>query len=313
MATFGSAVFGAAVFGGTVVGLPVQAGPKDRLEDDVLGTLTLTPDHGYLVRTLDLGFPEARAVVAPRINANGVDDRTALHGARVVSFTVDCFPPADGSASRWSVVERLRAYAHPARRPSLVFVSEDGRERRVTLRGEPPSWPISLPGLDQAVQMVFTAPSGLLEDNAVTTVTVPAVPALTGGRSYPLRYPRTYPRGSVAGAVPVTNGEPWGAPTDFVARLWGPCTGPALVNVTTGATLSLPGLALTAEQYAEVDVREATIRLNGRANETLYGYQAWGVSSFWQLVGGVNQVRYAPDSYDDASARAEITFRPAVL
>ena len=283
-----------------------------RLESAVLGTLELTYANGYVVTDFNLGSPTVRAVTSARINANGEDDVTALMGARAVSFTVRCFAPDDGSRSRRAVMERLRAYANPAYRPVLIFCEDDGEERRVTLRGESPNWPMRPEGASVAVQMAFVAPSGLLEAAAATVVNISAQPATEPGRTYPLRFPRKYPVGSVTGTTAVTNGEAWAAPADFVAQLWGPCTSPVLTNVTTGAVLSLPGLSLGGDQYAEVDVREATIRLNGRPSESLYGFQEWGVSSFWQLAGGQNLLRYSPATYE-AAARAVVTFRAASL
>lgn len=283
-----------------------------RLESAALGTLELSYANGYVVTAFDLGSPTVRAVTSSRINANGEDDTTALLGARAVSFTVRCFAPEDGSRSRRSVLERLRAYASPAHRPVLVFCEDDGVERRVVLRGEAPTWPLTPEGSSVTVQMAFVAPSGLLEAAAASVVVVSAQAAPEPGRTYPLRYPRIYPAGSVTGTVEVVNGEVWGAPADFVAQLWGPCASPVLTNVTTGGVLSLPGLTLGADQYAEVDVREATIRLNGRPSESLYGFQEWGVSSFWQLAGGENLLRYSPATYE-AAARAVVTFRAASL
>ncbi len=61
----------------------------------------------------------------------------------------------------------------------------------------------------------------------------------------------------------------------------GPCTNPKLVNLTTGLQQALVGLGLAADQYAEVDVANSTIRLNGRPAESLDAYRDWANSSFW--------------------------------
>lgn len=286
------------------------------LEDPDLGRLTLCEHYGYMVRELDLGFPVPRTVVAPRINASGTSDRTALHAERAVVMSVDCFVPAGDGLSRRVVTERLRAYAAPGRRPVFSWSEDDGAQRRVVLRADSLTWPLARFGADVATGLSFVAPSGLLEDYAATTVVVGAVPAATGGRRYPVRYPRVYLSAAAAGidgAGLVVNGDAWNAPTDHVTRLYGPCTGPRLVNVTTGQEISLPGLVLGAQQWAQVDTSAATIRLNDRAAESLYGWQQWGVSSFFQLAPGANFLRFAPQSYDDERARAEIVFRPATL
>ncbi|NAE18057.1 hypothetical protein [Enterococcus hirae] len=283
-----------------------------RLEADGLGTLELTEANGYIVTNLDLGFPEVRAVTQARINAHGVDDSTALLGARAVTFTVACFAPDDGSLSKRDVLARLRAYANPAYRPALIWSEDDGVEQRVVLRGEPPTWPLTAEGVSTKVQMAFTAPSGLLETFSTTAVVVPAVTFRESGRAYPLAYPRQYSAAAPFDAVTVANGGLWNASVDHVTQLWGPCIGPRLLNVTSGTVLALPGLTLADDQYAEVNTREATIQLNGRVGESLYSWQEWGTSSFWQLTGGANLLRYSPDSFG-AAARAVVTYRTATL
>lgn len=283
-----------------------------RLHCPELGTLELSFANGYEVTAFDLGSPTVRTITSPRINASGEDDRTVLTGARVVTMTVACWASEGGGITRRQAVERLRAYANPRYRPTLVFSEDDGVDRRVVLRGDPPRWPFTPEGASLPVTLSFEAPSGLLEDAEATTVTVPAALGAQPGLTYARTYPRRYPATSITGARDVPAGPVWGVAVDHRTQLWGPCTGPRLVNVTTGGVLALPGLTLSADQYVEVDTSGATLRLNGRPAESLYAWQQWGVSSFWRLAPGSNAVRYSPDAFG-GDARAVLTYRPATL
>ena len=279
------------------------------IEEASLGRLRLDdPRTGYVVTKLDLGHPTVRAVTTDRVGAPGSLDDTAFHGARAVSIEVKCSASEDGATSRRAVLDRLRAYTSPGRRPVLVWAEDDGVERRVVLRGEnaPLTFDRAPGGIGIPVQLAFVAPEGVLERLAETTATVSAVATPGSGIGFPVRLPFGFPRSSTYGATRVVNGGTEAAPP--VIELWGPCTSPVLLNLTTGQRISLPGLTLTAQQYAQVDVAAATIRLNGRASESLYSWQEWGVSVFPWIAPGENLLRYTPTDYG-AAAHAAIRFR----
>lgn len=277
-----------------------------RLVDPELGTLELEPADGFRVRDLDLGYPAARVVSDPRVNANGTDDRTEFYGSRVVSLT--CLVQSVEGRTRRQALDLLRAYASPRRRPVLIF-DEDGTgdERQVRLRGDQLGWPLST-AVAADVQVAWTAPDGILEAVTESSVSVSAVPITEPGRSYPRTYPLTYPAISLVGAVDAPNAGT--EPAAPVMQLWGPCTDPALVNASTGEQLRFTGLTLTGSQYVEVDVKAATVLLNGRAGQSLYSSMDLLASSLWWLQAGSNLVRYSPASYDPA-AHAVLTYRSA--
>lgn len=275
-----------------------------KLVDPDLGTLELGRQHGLAVRELDLGYPEARVVSDPRVNANGADDRTTFYGPRAVALT--CLVGDTPGRTRQQALDLLRAYASPGRRPVLVY-GPDGAERQVQLRGDQLGWPLTAEASTE-VQLAWVAPEGILEAAVESTVEVSAVAASEPGRRYPRTYPLTYPETSLVGAVAAVNAGT--EPAAPVMQLWGPCVDPALVNATTGERLAFTGLTLAAGQYVEVDVRAATVRLNGRADQSMYQSMDLLASSLWWLAPGTNQVRYSPASYDPA-ARAVLTYRSA--
>lgn len=280
-----------------------------RLEDPDLGVLDLAAS-GALVTEFNVGFPAARAAVTDRVNTHGTDDYTAFYGARVVSMTIGV--AHDGATFSRPLLERLRAFTSPSRRPMLFFNDDairDGEpDRMLRLRGDQYGAPLTNPFQTQ-VQVQWVAPEGIIESAAEQSVTVAAVPEAEAGRSYPRTYPITYPEISAVGSVGVVNeGTEPAAP---LLRLWGPCTDPMLVNLTTGEQLTLTGVALTAEQYAEVDVREATVRLQGRPDQNLYTALSLS-SALWWLQPGENRIRYSPATYGP-TARATISWRHAWL
>lgn len=279
----------------------------ERLDDAELGTLTLDDASGYVVEKLDLGFPAARSGVAERVNANGVRDDTAFYGARAVSLNLAVY--GNGGTTRREALDRLRAYASPRRRPLLYFREDSGAERRIQLRGDQLGWPLEHPEVT-LVNVAFVAPSGVIESAAEVTAEATAAVAPEGGESYNRGYPTTYPAVSVFGATLMTNdGTEPAAP---VMQLWGPCTDPRLENLTTGEAITFAGLTLTAEQYAEVDVREATVRQQGLASQSVYHLLNLAETSLWWLDPGPNYVRYAPASYGPG-ARATVAYRSAWL
>lgn len=281
-----------------------------RLEDATLGTMYLDTDHGFSGVTIDPGFPTVREDVEDRPNTNGTYDGTSLIGARAV--TVSALVMGTATATRRVLVERVRAYCSPARRPVLIWDEGDGIERRAVLRGSGASAPLQ-GGLARNLQATWTCPSGVLETSALSIYTVSATATPEPGLALPTTLPHTFPASTTYATVTVPNGDVYNADADHITQLWGPCTGPRLTNITTGLTLALPGLVLAADQYAEVNTAAPSLLLNGRPGESLWGWQQPGVSELFQLVGGVNALRYAPDVIGSDQCRAVVTFRPATL
>lgn len=281
-----------------------------RLVDDKLGTLLLDEAHGYVVTEVDLGFPVVRSNSVDRVNANGADDSTLFYGARAVAVTVQVFASDDGSVSRRHALDSLRAYASPVRRPVLVFDDEgDGSERQITLRGNQLSWPLSN-GRLATVRLAWEAPDGIIEDAVESSQQATASLDQEPGRTYNRVYSLTYPAFSVSGAVDCSNAG--NEPAAPLLQLYGPCVDPYVENLSTGEGIYFSGLTLTAEQYAEVDVKAATVRLNGDAAQSIYGQLDFSKTVLWWLAPASNYVRYGASSFD-AGAHAVITYRSAWL
>lgn len=278
-----------------------------RLEDGerVLELRGEGPRGAYRVSRLDIGFPSVRAVTQPRPDADGEDDTTVRYGAAAVSLDLMLLPR--GGTLR-ALLDGLRAFCHPSARPYLV-VEQDGEQRRIRLRVDQQSAPITNPS-HQQVQAVWRAPDGVMEDLTEQIWISNAVEAGEGGRAYPRAYPLSYaassPVGSVTGIYAGT-ADVWP-----VLRLYGPSDTPRVEHQATGDRLLFPGLTLLAGDWLEIDCRNHTIRLNGLVDQSRHDRLDFAASTFISLVRGVNTLRYYPVSFGDG-ARMEARFRPAWL
>lgn len=277
-----------------------------RLEADGLDDFPLTIDEGFSVDKVDLGFPEIRDVVIPNTGADGEDDQTEFIGARAVVLAGSIVPTDE--LARQEVLDRLRAFLNPRLRPYLVYELDDGTgERRIRLRGDAHSAPITTPGFAKVV-VGWRGPDGIQESTTLTVEIASATPEEEPGRTYDRVYPLFYPESSVLGSVVVTNAG--NVSVYPVLELYGPVDDPRIENIDGGGSLRFEGLTLGIGDYLEIDTRERTIYLNGMSTQSRYAYLDFAASSWrgLELAPGENLIRYFPESFDDG-AEARIRFR----
>lgn len=266
-------------------------------------------DEGIYLTSLDAPSPGMREVVDDRTDDDGTRDTTGLFSSR--ACTIELLV-----ASRARTIEdEVARYLHPLLRPYLV-VEDDGwaQARRLMLRTDQWSAPLSNDlGPDQRkIQLQWKCPDGIWEAVDEVTETISAdITTDAGGMSFPITFPMSFAPTMAVGPATVTS---LGAiPSHFVARLYGPCTGPSLINVTTGEEITfLPSLSLAAGQYVEVDTREQSAVAQSDASISRLTYLDYSVTSWWRLEPGDNAIRYAPGDVD-AGAKADIIYRPAWL
>lgn len=300
--------------------IPVVATPvveRARLEAAGLAPLDLhagcTVDvDGIALSTLDLGFPVVRAVTYDRADADGVDDETAYIGARVVSVNLTLFR---GSLAAAVMLDRLRAFCGPTKRPSLIYKLDGQDERQATLRVTQQSAPVGLPRKSLIdVQAQWSCPEGKLYSTLQGLANVNPAGSTEPGRAYDLTFDRTYPSLAAGGQLVDVAGN---IATNPRIRIFGPATNPRIENQTTGRKLEFTangGIALAAGDYLEIDVAAKTVRLNGLADvgSNLYGRLNFAVSKWWALEPGENLIRYYPVASSSPSL-AELTWRAAWL
>lgn len=273
-------------------------------------TLDLTDD----LESLDLGFPDVREVQEAFVGRDGVDDRTAHHGARAV--VAELFLLSSGTPS--ATIDALRAFCHPGARPLLVVDDEDWpTPRQVQLRADAQSAPMESDRVgNRAVSVSWRAPRGVLLS---TTVEQSSASPSSGeaGRAYPLTFDRAYPAGGGLGSVLLDVGGT--APAQPISRLFGPFGGAGArtgwANETTGQRLEFAGLTVGASDYLELNHAERTVRLNGNTDpaSNRYRFLDFAASEWWSLLPGqVNTVRFYPGTFT-APAQALIEWSDSWL
>jgi hypothetical protein len=226
-------------------------------------------DAGYFCTNLDLGYPEARAVVTNRPDHHGADDRTTLFGGRVISANLTA--AAGAGASIDQVATSFAPFMMVEERPELHYILDRPGlpERVMTVRAANYSWPIAGPNTREVQLQWFAA------DPAAYGPTVHSATATTGastnpGREYPLEFPRHYPAG---GSFPVnaeiaSDGELGVKP---LLQIFGPVNAPRVVFASTypdGSTQvsQVPfadSLRLDPSDFVEVDTDQRTAFING--------------------------------------------------
>jgi len=120
---------------GSDVPVPTVQAPRSLiLFADDLGELDLSCENGYIVTSLEIGFPTVREVLFEMAYMNGIWDETGYYGASAVSLGL----ALDGAkAPVQMLLDRLRAYLVPWRRPKLRYHPNGySTAREITMRGQ---------------------------------------------------------------------------------------------------------------------------------------------------------------------------------
>ena len=214
----------------------------------ILGTRRLDlDDHaaGYAMTELDIGYPEVREVVDNNPDRDGVNDRTALVGSRVVTAVIQAWP---GGATKMDDIARLFGpFTWPGGRPELHWVLDtaDQAERMMVLRAADSTAVIG-PPTDREIHLGWVAPDPIAYDPAVKSATGRPDSGESYGRTYNLTFDRVYPAGGHSGetATIVVGGD---VPARPRIRIYGPITAPGVTFVKQ----------LTVDDPAEVVIRFA--------------------------------------------------------
>lgn len=134
------------------------------------------------------------------------------------------------------------------------------------------------------------------------------LPSSTGGLTWPVTWPVTWNSIPISGSMVLNNtGD---APGSLVLTVNGPCVGPIITQLETGATLSLPSLTINAGDSLIIncDPRAQSILLNGQASRINFA-TSLGFPSF---LPGVNTYGFNAGTYNPASLLTA-TATPAVI
>jgi hypothetical protein len=249
---------------------------------------------GFWLTDFTPGFPEVRKVQAANPGYDGTTDYTRFYGAKVVAATVRILP----AATTMQTLSTLRGWVAPRRSVQMFYTPAGMDERVLYLRGEQlgadlPERTIRIGVVD--VQMQWSCPDGVefSAETAQTVVTLQTALA-TGGRLYPLTFPRTYPAQTGTGVAVITNAGT--VPSAPVVRVFGPCTGPIVTNETTGQVIAMSGFTLGSTDYVEIDMAAKTVQLRGEPGGDANRRSRVTTAGWWQLEPGANTIRFTAES-----------------
>jgi hypothetical protein len=279
--------------------------------------LTDTDTNGFIIKTVDLGFPAPRVVANDMPGQDGSDDQTAFFSTRVVQLTGSIVPTAAG-ASRSLVFDSLAPFISPGARPTLTYAMDaDVAERCLDLRVSQWSNPIDHPENATAFSVQWVCPNPIAYEQTVNEVDIPFATGSSAGRSYPRTYPLTYPGSSfVGGDATVTDDGNYASwPT---LRIFGPCTDPGVywldpvTSENLGIQVVFSGLTIASGDYVEVDTLNKTARLNGDPASNQYSLIDFANTSWGPLQPGGNLIRFAPVTAS-APSICEVLWRNSFL
>lgn len=253
----------------------------------------------------------ARGEEEDRVSGHGSVDSTRFFTSAAVSLSVRLY------ANVRALLDEFSAMSMPNLRPVLVIDDDEwAQPRQVTLRFDSSAKPITLgTGLTRDLVLSWKAPAALWESAEATTAGITAFSASTTGIVISSAGLAVTSAGVIA---PATSETPQArvinigtAPADWTAQLYGPCSGPALSNDTTGGALQFSSsLVLDAGDYLLLDSSTHTAFINGDPAASALSRLNFTTSSWWQLNAGENLIRYAPSAASPGS-EALIVWRSA--
>lgn len=275
-------------------------------------SMILRPNVNIGATTLDFGFPSIRGVSDPWPDADGERDTTKWIGASAVSLSMTLLD------NTRATLDELRTYCSPRARPYLyVTDTEWATQRRIKLRIDQQSAPIEKSmGLLRNVQVQWRAPEGVWEDADITETTMYAddpnalgllVDDTLGVTSDDLVGVTVLAGASGAAGLTVTgtfDGQ-------WIARLYGPCTGPKLILDPTGEAITfLNNFTIIQGSYVEVNSRDRTVFADGNPAVSRLNKLDFAQTTWWRLpANALNSIRYTAVSGVTAATQAVILWR----
>lgn len=283
------------------------------LNDDDRGlSSVIHPRAGVAFQGLDIQAA-VREVADDLAEHDGANDRTALVSSSAVTLTLRFY------GQFRALLDEVQQYCTPSARPYLrVSDDEWSGDRIVRLRYSTSQQPIVLgTGLTRIAGYQWKAPAGVWEDAAPVTYTVPGVTAANNGLHVSVANGVSIDAVTMLDMPPSTIGADTlvnvagSMPPPWTALLYGPCSGPALFNDSTGEALIFnDSLVLNAGEYVEIDSAARSANFLSDPDQSRLLYLNWAASSWFDLTApGTTLIRYAPDIPSSGCA-AVLTFTP---
>jgi hypothetical protein len=262
---------------------------------------------GYFCTSLDLGSPTVREVANNRPDRDGIDDRTRLFGARLISAAVTALD--DAGATIDAVATSFGPYMTPNARPTLHYVLDrpGAPERVLTVRGAAYTW--KLEGASQRdISLQWVAADPVAYDPAQRVVTAFAGTVAGAGRAYDLRYPRTYPTGTQSPTSSTIHGD-GDLPVQPLLRIYGPITEPTVTIRAADGTLYVVGFlssfSVGAGAFVEVDTAARTAYYLGDPAQPVLAQLDWTTLAWPVLPPGADHVMTLAGSASGAGTQVQ--------
>ena len=256
-----------------------------------LTQLSLDCGLGYVLVSLDIGFPEERPVVRGRALADGVYDDSKFLGRRAITVTIRL---NNQIASSQALIDRLLAFMSQRRRPTLTWAlaGSPTEFRSVVVRGVNAPISVNNPKYPTIV-CSFVTEDAYLSSSAETCVILdPNNPEPEVGRVYNLTFNRVYVPTPPVGGIYITNTGT--APANWTGTLRYNAINPL---ITVGSTImdfsQNGGINLITGQTLVIDTKARTILLNGDPTLSRYdrvNFEDWSWDDLL-LQPGSNLVR----------------------
>ena len=283
------------------------------LNDDARGLSSLLKPRGDGIAFQGLDVQgSVREVTDDTPEQDGATDLTQFAGAAAVTLTLKFY------GQFRALMDEIDQFCVPYARPYLQVTDDEWPgDRILRLRYSTANKPLVRgTGSSRTAAYQWKAPAGVWEDAAAVTYMIPGVTGASGGLHFASTTgvsvnattfidfgPSSVSADSIV-TVTGTMRPPW------VARLYGPCTGPQLFDDTAGTALVFTDdLVLAAGEYVEVSSAARSANFLSAPDQSRLSYLDWDASRWFDLVPGDNLLRYAPDLPSSGCA-CQLTFTP---
>lgn len=236
------------------------------------------------------GSPASSLQLTQKPRSAGAWGGTAFSAARTMALSGRIYAPDAASLSL--ALDRLSAQV--AFGPVNLTVSEAGRQRWCMVRrsGEVLTNWLMPTVASWSIQVVATDPRKFGDTLMGST----GLPSTTGGLTVPFTVPFDIPAVTVSGQVSLVNAGNTQGPVTL--RVDGPCTGPIISHVSSGAQLVFSSsLVLGAGEWLDIDLEAHAVLANGQASRS-----GWVTSRGWfGFDPGNNTFSFAASAPDPAA------------
>jgi|GEM_PF-1727518 len=212
---------------------------------------------------------------------------------------------APDQARLQAAIDQIRAVLATTDREGTLAVGEPHVTRYAWVRRDGPTQTAKVSPYTATWLLQLVADDPRILAAALTATT--GLPAVSGGLTVPFAVPFAINSTAVSGVCTLNN--PGSATGPVRLRIDGPCTGPIITHVSSGAQLVFSStLVLAVGEWIDVDMEAHTVLANGQSSRA--GYVPITGRNWSGLDPGINTWAFTALTYD-AAAKLTVTASPA--